>query len=89
MNENEYSFEVGMQALIRVQASDPNAARKVLESVLGAPGSRDLELANENNHGVGWEATVTAVDFVQQTPAKLIADEAALVATKKRDRRAA
>jgi hypothetical protein len=72
---NEYSFEVGVQVFVRVQASDPEVARKVVESVLGAPSSQEIELANQNNHGVGREATVTAVDFVQKTPAKLVADK--------------
>jgi hypothetical protein len=81
---NEYSFEVGVRAVVRVQASDPDAARKVVETVLGAPGSQEIELANRNNQGLGRDATVTAVDFVQKTPAKLVADEAKSVATKRR-----
>jgi hypothetical protein len=72
---NEYSFEVGVRAVVRVQASDPDAARKVVETVLGAPGSQEIELANRNNQGLGRDATVTAVDFVQKTPAKLVADK--------------
>ena len=72
---NEYSFEVGLRAVVRVQASDPDEARKVLVSVLGAPGSQEIELANQNNRGIGGDAAVTAVDFVQQTPAKLVADK--------------
>jgi hypothetical protein len=71
----EYSFEVGVRAVVRVQASDPDAARKVVETVLGAPGSQEIELANRNNQGLGRDATVTAVDFVQKTPAKLVADK--------------
>jgi hypothetical protein len=86
---NEYSFEVGVQAFVRVQASVSDVARKVAESVLRAPGSQEIELANQNNHGVGRDATVSAVDFVQKTPAKLVADEAKLVAIERRDRRAA
>ena len=85
----EYSFEVGVRAVVRVQASDPDAARKVVESVLGAPSSQEIKLANRNNHGIGRDATVTAVDFVQKTPAKLVADEAKLVATKRRGPRTA
>ena len=85
----EYSFEVGVRAVVRVQASDPDAARKVVESVLGAPSSQEIKLANQNNHGIGRDATVTAVDFFQKTPAKLVADEAKLVATKRRGPRTA
>ena len=71
----EYLFEVGVRAVVRVQASDPDAARKVVESVLGAPSSQEIELANQNNRGIGGDAAVTAVDFVQETPAKLVADK--------------
>ena len=71
----EYLFEVGVRAVVRVQASDPDAARKVVESVLGAPSSQEIELANQNNQGAGREATVTAVDFVQKIPAKLVANK--------------
>ena len=86
---NEYSFEVAVRAVVRVQASDPGVARKVVESVLGAPGSHEIELANRNNHGVGRDATVTAVDFIQKAPAKLVADGAGLVAAKRPERRTA
>ena len=71
----EYLFEVGVRAVVRVQASDPDAARKVVESVLGAPSSQEIELANQNNQGLARDATVTAVDFVQKTPAKLVEDK--------------
>ena len=73
--DDEYSFEVDVRALVRVQASEPEMAHKVVESVLGAPGSQEIELANRNNQGLGRDATVTAVDFVQKTPAKLVADK--------------
>ena len=69
----EYSFEVGVRAVVRVQASDPDAARKVVESF--SAGSQEIELANRNNQGLGRDAIVTAVDFVQKTPAKLVADK--------------
>jgi hypothetical protein len=85
---NDYSFEVGVRAIVHVEASNPDLARKVVESVLGAPGSQEIELANRNNQGVGRDATVIAVDFVQMTPPKLLADEAKSVATKRRGRRA-
>jgi hypothetical protein len=71
---NEYLFEVGLRAVVRVQASNPDVARKVIESVLGAPGSQEIELANRNNQGVGRDATVTAVEFVQ-SHAKLVPNE--------------
>ena len=73
---NEYSFEVGVRAVVRVQASNPDMARKVVDSVLGSPGSQEIELANQNNLAIGRNATVTAVDFVQKTRAKLLGDAA-------------
>jgi spore coat polysaccharide biosynthesis protein SpsF (cytidylyltransferase family) len=69
---NKYSFEVGVRAVVRVQGSNPDVARKVVESVLGAPGSQEIELANQKNLVVGRNATVTAVDFVQKTSPKLV-----------------
>ena len=56
---NEYLFEVGVRAVVRVQASSPDVARKVVETVLRAPGSQEIELANRNNQRVGRDATVT------------------------------
>jgi hypothetical protein len=82
--DDEYSFEVDVRALVRVQASEPEMAHKVVESVLGAPGSQEIELAKQNNHEVGRKATVTAVDFIQKSSAKLVADNARSVATRRR-----
>jgi spore coat polysaccharide biosynthesis protein SpsF (cytidylyltransferase family) len=72
---NEYSFEVGVRAVVRVQASDPDAARKVVESVLGAPCSQEVELVNQKNLALGRTATVAAVDFIQKTSAKLVPND--------------
>src|SRR6187397_2741975 len=72
---DEYSFEVGVRAVVRVQASDPDAARKVVESVLGAPCSEEVELINQKSLTVGRTATVAAVDFVQKTSAKLVSND--------------
>jgi spore coat polysaccharide biosynthesis protein SpsF (cytidylyltransferase family) len=69
---NEYSFEVGVRAVVRVQGSNPDVARKVVESVLGAPGSQEIELANQKNLAIGRNATVSAVNFVQKTRPKLV-----------------
>jgi hypothetical protein len=65
---NEFSFEVGVRAIVRVEASNSDLARKVVETFLGAPGSQEIELANRNNQGIGRDATVTAVDFIQRAP---------------------
>ena len=72
---NEYSFEVGVRAVVRVQASDPDAARKVVDSVLGAPCSEEVELINQKSLAVGGTATVAAVDFVQKSSAKLVPND--------------
>jgi hypothetical protein len=63
---NEYVFEVKLRARVRVRATDEDVARKVIPSVLGAPGTLELDLANQNNAAVGWAATVTGVDFEQE-----------------------
>jgi hypothetical protein len=70
---NEYVFEVRLRAVVRVRASDEGVARKVVSSVLSAPGSVEINLANENNAG----ATVTEVDFVDGKGPRLIKDDVA------------
>jgi hypothetical protein len=86
---NDYLFEVGVRAIVRVEASTPDLARKVVNSVLGAPGSHEIALANRNNQGVGRDAIVMAVDFVKMTPPKLVADKPTLVALQRRHQRTA
>jgi hypothetical protein len=63
---NEYVFEVMLRAVVRVRASDEGVAREVVPSVLGAPGSVEINLANENNAALGLRATVTKVDFMHK-----------------------
>jgi hypothetical protein len=72
---NEYAFEVRLRAVVRVRASDEGVAREVVSSVLGAPGSVEINLANENNAGLGQPATVTNVDFMQKTGPRLLKDD--------------
>ena len=86
---NDYLFEVGVRAIVRVEASTPDLARKVVDSVLGAPSGHEIALANRNNQGIGRDATVTTVDFVQKTSAKLVADKPNLAAIKRRGQRTA
>jgi hypothetical protein len=64
---NEYVFEVRLRARVRVRASNEEVAKNVVPSVLGAPGTLELDLANENNAAIGWAATVTDVDFTQES----------------------
>jgi hypothetical protein len=74
---NEYVFEVKLRAVVRVRATEEHVARKVVSSVLGSPGSLEIELANQNNAAVGRPATVTDVDFLQENDPKLLKDEVA------------
>ena len=74
---NEYVFEVRLRAVVRVRASDEGVAREVVPSVLGAPGSVEINLANENNAWLGRRATVTEVDFMHETGPRLLKDDAA------------
>jgi hypothetical protein len=64
---NEYVFEVKLRAVVRVRAEDEETARKVIPTVLGAPGTLEIDLANQNNVAVGRDATVTEVDFMQES----------------------
>ena len=59
----EYAFEVKLVAVVRVRAAEEALARKVVPSVLGSPGTVEIRLANDCNHVLGVNATVTDVDF--------------------------
>ena len=50
---SEFTFKVNLVAVVRVRADDESVARKVVPMVLGAPGSVEIRLANENNAAVG------------------------------------
>jgi hypothetical protein len=77
---NEYSFEVKLRAFVRVRASDKNEASKVVESVLGAPSSMEIGLANENNAAFGYAAAVTAVTFQQTGDPRVVRDNGPKIA---------
>ena len=77
MHLNEYVYEVKLRAVVRVRAADEEVARKVVPTVLGSPGTVEIELANQNNASIGQTATVTDVDFVQENEAKLLKTNAA------------
>ena len=47
-----FVFETTIDALVRVRAADEDSARKVIPTVLGAPGTADIRIANETI-GVG------------------------------------
>ena len=60
---SEFTFKVNVVAVVRVRADDESIARKIVPTVLGAPGTAEIRLANENNAAKGRHATVTDVDF--------------------------
>jgi hypothetical protein len=75
---NEYVYEVTLRAVVRVRAADEETARTVVPTVLGAPGTIEIKLANENNQAVGRAADVIDVDFVRDSDAKVLKRETAL-----------
>jgi hypothetical protein len=44
----DFAFKVNLVALVRVRAVDESVARKVVPTVLGAPSTVEIGLANEN-----------------------------------------
>ena len=69
----EYLFEVGLVAVVRVRAQNENLAREVATSALGSPSTEEIRLANEADFLMGREATIIAVDFsVDGSSTKLI-----------------
>jgi hypothetical protein len=59
----DFAFKVTLVAVVRVRADDESVARKIVPTVLGAPGVVEIRLANENNAAMAHNATVTDVDF--------------------------
>ena len=59
----DFTFKVNLVAVVRVRADDESVARKIVPTVLGALGTVEIRLANENNAARGHHATVTDVDF--------------------------
>ena len=59
----DFTFKVNLVAVVRVRADDESVARKVVPTVLGAPGTVEIGVANENNAATGRDATITDVEF--------------------------
>ena len=59
----DFTFKVNLVAVVRVRASDESVARKIVPTILGAPGTAEIRLANENSAATGRDATITDVDF--------------------------
>jgi hypothetical protein len=45
---SEFTFKVNLVAVVRVRAADESVARQVVSTILGAPGTVEIGLANEN-----------------------------------------
>jgi hypothetical protein len=58
-----YVFEVKVVGIVRVRARDAMEARKVVPAVLLLPGPEEVRLANDANAKLGWDATMTSVNF--------------------------
>ena len=59
----DFTFKVNLVAVVRVRAGEESVARNIVPTVLGAPGTAEIRLANENNAATGCHATITDVDF--------------------------
>ena len=46
---DDFAFKVNIVAVVRVRAADESVARKILPTVLGSPGTVEIESANEGN----------------------------------------
>ena len=48
-----FTFKVNLVAVVRVRAAGESVARQVVSTILGARGTVEIGLANENNAAVG------------------------------------
>jgi hypothetical protein len=70
---DDFAFTVNIVAVVRVRAAEESVARRVVPTVLGAPGTVELRLANEGNAVLAHHTTITNVDFsVEEGSIKLI-----------------
>jgi hypothetical protein len=60
----DFTFKVNLVAVVRVRADDESVARTVVPTVLRAPSTGEIRLANENNAAVGHHAMVSDVDSI-------------------------
>jgi hypothetical protein len=74
-DHNEFEFEVEIVATVGVRAQSEINTLEVVCSVLGAPNTQEIALANAGNFGLGSDASVVAVDFTTDTNSvKLVLD---------------
>ena len=78
---SDFAFTVNIVAVVRVRAADESVARRVVPTVLGAPGTVEIRLANEGNAVLAHPTTITNVDFsVEEGSIKLIETDGAAIA---------
>jgi hypothetical protein len=60
------TFELAttITAIVRVKAPDEESARKVVPTVLGAPGFNDVKAINDTNQSQGSDAEIDEVEYV-------------------------
>ena len=63
-----YVFEVRVAGTVRVRAADESEARKVVPAVLLLPGPDEVRMANDSNARIGWDGTITSVNFHVRGP---------------------
>jgi hypothetical protein len=59
-----FDFATTITAIVRVKAPDEESARKVVPTVLGAPGINDIKVINDTNQIFGSEVEIDDVEFV-------------------------
>jgi len=59
-----FELSTTITAIVRVKAPDEESARKVVPTVLGAPGFNDVKAINDTNHSQGSEAEIDDVEYV-------------------------
>jgi len=50
---SDFTFKVNLVAVVRVRAAGESVARQIVSTILGARGTVEIGLANENNAAVG------------------------------------
>jgi hypothetical protein len=59
-----FELAIPIKAIVRVKAPDEESARKVVPTVLGAPGFNDVKTINDTNESQGSEAEIDDVEYV-------------------------
>ena len=70
----EFAFKVNLTARVRVIADDESSARQVVPSILGAPSSADITLANQGSE-ILWDAAINSIDFFLDKEIRLVSSK--------------